>query len=527
MSNRVEGSAAFSKKNSAWRTLLLRTIALIFALLLGLYGLFAIDMARIISSPLFTPSSEIVAKRHATNQAANAGVSNEYTSEAWKHSGVWLYGLSQLTSDKHAYGDDSYFTYSMFHYAEMPKKNILMLSFHNVMGGLCMLFGALQFWPTFRKKFPRWHRCFGMIYMITAQLAMIGAAIYLYITPVKTIYDSFSFYIGLCLLAAIVTLSLWMSIYHLIRREYAQHQAFMAINFGALLTAPLLRYNWVLGGILFPEVSFNTANYWGAGILLPQCFIIGYLLLCVSRSLQQDRPQPLLTSRDVPAWRYGLVGILMAVLIAALLTTVYYFYIAPDLSHISHSSMFVPHGFAEIYRSVIVEQSSLRILFILSVVLSVVIGLAFLWNSFLDRQIKPIRQRKLAWGLVITGYAGSMILFIWAYQLGAPSVAILSGGTHAGLYGVLWLLFSSLLAIALYQHKQALITEWGLLTILISVSMPVFFWILHLLMWLPIPHEFAVQGQVFRLAADAGPALLLVGLVYTVYSQATLSKFAR
>lgn len=51
--------------------------------------------------------------------------------------------------------------------------------------------------------------------------------------------------------------------------------------------------------------------------------------------------------------------------------------------------------------------------------------------------------------------------------------------------------------------------------------------ILHFLMLLPIPEIFIQQGHVYRLAADAGPILLVFGLFYAAYSQATLSKFAR
>ena len=266
------------KSRMTWRSWLLKAVALVGALLLGIYGLLAIDMGRVNLSPAVGDAQQILAQRHEANRAADsAQYADPALQQAWQHSGLWLYGMSKITSSQHSYGDDSYFTYSMFHYAEMPKKNMLVLSFHNVMGGICMLFGALQFWPAFRKKYPRWHRSFGALYMVTAQLGMLAAMVYLSITPVKTIYDSFSFYIGLWLLAIVVTATLWLSIYHLKRGEYAQHQAYMAINFGALLTAPVLRYNWVLGGLLFPGVSFNTSNYWGAGILLPQCFIMGYL----------------------------------------------------------------------------------------------------------------------------------------------------------------------------------------------------------------------------------------------------------
>lgn len=514
---------------TGWKIWLLRSMAALGALLLGIYGLLAIDMGRVNISPVVGDAQQILAQRHEANSAADsAQLDNPALQQAWQHSGLWLYGMSKVMSNQHAYGQDSYFTYSMFHYAEMPEKNMLVLSFHNVMGGICMLFGALQFWPAFRKKYPRWHRGFGALYMVTAQLAMIAAMVYLSLTPVKTIYDSFSFYMGLWLLAIVVTVTLWLSIYHLKRGEYGQHQAYMAINFGALLTAPMLRYNWVLGGLLFPDVSFNTSNYWGAGILLPQCFILGYLLLCISRGLQKDRPQHLLKTIDtIPRWRYVLVSGLMASVLAAMLTTVYYVMLAPDIGLISQASSYIPAGLVQAYNQALMASDAVRLIFVVAMFAMGGLGILFLKAAFLHMQVQPKAQQVLAWGLVVSATILGVIQLLWAREMGPPTQTSLSAGTHAGLYGVLTLLFAGLLAYAASYKKTALIKEWGLLLVLISISLPVFFWILHGLMLLPIPQEFVLEGQVYRLAADAGPAFLLIGLFYAPYSQATLGKFAR
>lgn len=332
-------------KPSFLRTLALRLIALVLVVLLGFYGLLAIDMGRVNSAPIFGDQQKIAAERIATTAAVDAYRSDANTESAAKHSGIWLALMNKVTTPQYTYGSDSYFTDSLHHYAVMPKSNIAVLSLHNVLGGICMLFGAMQFWPAFRRHYPRWHRGFGMIYMVSVQAAMIMAGTYLYITPVAKIYDSFSFYVGLWALVVIVSASLWMSIYHLRRREIAQHQAYMAINFGALLTAPVLRYDWILFGAFFPHLTFNTVNYLAAGILLPQSFIFGYLLLCVTRSQQLDRP---VASKDLtkptPVWQKGLVATAGLAILVAILSVVDHFVIHAGLNNISNSQALILAG---------------------------------------------------------------------------------------------------------------------------------------------------------------------------------------
>jgi hypothetical protein len=505
----------------------LRLIALILVIMLGGYGLLAIDMGRVNSAPLFGDQQKLVAERTATTVAVDAHRSDRNTASAPEHSGLWLALMSKATSPQYTYGSDSYFTTSLYHYAVMPKPNMLILSLHNVLGGICMLFGAMQFWPAFRRNYPRWHRGFGLVYMISVQVAMIMAGIYLFITPVAVIYDSFSFAVGLWALVIIVTASLWMSIYHLLRREIGQHQAYMAINFGALLTAPILRYDWTLFGALFPHLSMNTVNYLTAGILLPQSIIIGYLLLCVTRGLQVTRPaNAKQTIKPIPKWQKGLVGAIVLTLLAGMLTVLDHFVLNPGLISIAQSQTMIPAGLLALDQQMIVQQVGLRILFVASTLLALLSMMGFVWLHFASRS-RPALGRTTALLMAGSSALSGLILLCWGWQLGAPSSAMLAGGTHAVMYGVIILLFSLLLSVALWRRHEALIKEWGLFLLGRVMATAVFYWLMALLAVLPIPHAFVVQGHVYRLAADAGPVLLIAMLLYSVYGQATQEKFSR
>jgi hypothetical protein len=510
-----------------------RALALTLVVLLGLYGLMAMDMGRVNSAPLFGNGQTLANDRMATTAAVEAGRHDRYTEQAWHQDGLWIALMSAVTSPRYAYGHDSYFSGSFVRYAQMPRTDMAILSAHNVLGGLCMLFGALQFWPAFRRRYPRWHRGFGAMYLVSCQLAMIGAAAYLSITPIASIYDSFSFYIGLWVLVIIATGSLWMSIYHLRRREIAQHQAYMAINFGALLTAPLLRYDWIVFGAVFPGLTFNTVNYLGAGILLPQAFVTGYFLLCINRSAQQTRPVS--RAQANPRLALALVALASVAALAGVATLVQHFLLAPGLARVAGSQVLIPAGMREIDHAVVVSAPLLRVLFVLGNSLALLAGALFLWLEFWPGPANTARGAAVAgrvrsWSvavLVLAAMTSSVILLHWGRQLGAPSPHTLAGGTHAVMYGALGLVFATLLAIARWRRREALVTEWVIFTTGVMLSTPVFYWLLGLLATLPVPAAFVAEGHVYRLAADAGPLAMILALLYAVYGTATREKFAR
>jgi hypothetical protein len=100
--------------------------------------------------------------------------------------------------------------------------------------------------------------------------------VYLVRTPIADIYDQLTFYIGLWGLAVGVTFSLWMAVISMLRKQIAQHQAWMCINYGMLLTAPIQRYGWLAFGAAAPELRQLEGNYAVTGVLVPLCVLIGY-----------------------------------------------------------------------------------------------------------------------------------------------------------------------------------------------------------------------------------------------------------
>ncbi|MBI2733360.1 MAG: DUF2306 domain-containing protein, partial [Aquabacterium sp.] len=172
----------------AW---LVRAIAVVLALAMLLYGVVAIDTG--VVNYKGAGNAEVAAKRIEMQRAAEAGDNSGSVAE---HSGIGFDFLRKHSSPQYSFGKEG-LSEPAIHYATMPKFNGITLSIHNALGGVCMLFGALQFWPAFRRRFPLWHRAFGGLYILAAQSAMIAAMIYLSRTAVVDIYDHLTFYVGL------------------------------------------------------------------------------------------------------------------------------------------------------------------------------------------------------------------------------------------------------------------------------------------------------------------------------------------
>lgn len=174
-------------------TWLLRALAVAMTISLMFYGLIAIDAG--IVNYRGAGSEEAIAKRLEMQANAESGRSIGSDQEITEHLGLMVTVLNKVTSPTYAFGKDG-LSEPALQYATMPKSNGIVLSVHNVLGGICMLFGAMQFWPAFRRRFPTWHRAFGGIYLVAAQAAMIASIIYL-APPVANIDDQLTFYLGL------------------------------------------------------------------------------------------------------------------------------------------------------------------------------------------------------------------------------------------------------------------------------------------------------------------------------------------
>lgn len=511
------------------RVWLLRAFAVAMALAMLLYGLAAIDAG--VVNYKGAGNVEVAAKRIEMQHAAEAGRSAGSPSDIAEHSSVMLGLLAQVSSPTYAYGKDG-LSEPLIHYATMPKANGIVLSVHNVLGGVCMLFGALQFWPAFRRRFPKWHRAFGAVYLLAAQSAMIAAMVYLVRTPVADIYDQLTFYIGLWGLAVGVTVSLWMAVYSMLRKQIAQHQAWMCLNYGMLLTAPIQRYGWLAFGITSPELRQLEGNYAVTGVLVPLCVLIGYGLFTINRWLQAERSK---ASQDKISQTFATHARLgralawpgMLVLLAACVTTVQYLLLAPSLGQAPQAAALIPAGVIQMADTVIAGHATSRWLFAAASVLGLLGGVQLIWAAFIRRQPASRFMGAGVGALVAGGSVAGAVLLGWGLQMGMPSFATISGGALAVFGGSMTLLFSALLAMAWRQGHAAWVKEWALFVIACLVATPSFYWSLPLFGSMGFDPAFVQTGHVYRLASYGQWMLLIGAFVYAAYSQATHSKLAR
>lgn len=510
-----------------FKRLLLQGLALLLAFAMGLYGVVALDTGYVNFKG--TGNAEVVAQRLELRRAAETGVPNAATTNIAEHSGIGLLGLAFATSPRYAYGAQG-LNEPLVHYAEMPAPNGYALALHNTMGGLLMLFGALQFWPALRRRYPRWHRAFGMVYVGAATIGMFAAITYLVLTPVSRIYDNFTFAVGLWFLAIGVLSSVGLSMFHLRRREIAQHQAYMAISYGFLLTAPLQRYMWLLMGVWYPEMRQLEANYAVTAWLIPFSLLAGYSLFTLNRFFQARKPAAILerTAQAFPrlnALGQTLVWGLLPLMALAVLATLQHFLLAPGLvRYVGSDSHLIPAGVLALDQQVIGNGLPGRLLFAGATCTGLVLGALLLWQSFLNqRAIRP----GLGWGLACCAAVVGLVMGYWGLAMGRPSFATLAGGATWLCGAVISLALAGLLAWALQAREMNWVREWSLFIVLVLLGVPSFYLAFPLATHLGVPAEYVEAGHVYRLASYGQWFLLIPAFLYSVYGRATEERFAR
>lgn len=523
----LERAAKDSPAPSAWRARLRGALALLLVLVFAFYGFLAIEESWASRKFLRADNhAAAVALRDAAD--AGADVLNSGQVEAASMP-LWFRLMAERTRASFSFGSDSLMTTAV-HYTQMPVLNKVTISFHMLLGGLCMLLGGSQFWPAFRRRFPRLHRAFGLVFVVTAQGAMILSAVYLWHSNPDEIYGGFTFYVGLWVLAIGVTLALWLAMFHIWRREIAQHQAWMGIAYGFLLTAPLLRYDWTLIGMLFPGASMNEANYAGMMLLIPQSFLFGYGLVCLNRWLSRERakPQPLpfgdAARAALPYW-WPAVSLLFVAL--AGLTVVHYL-VAPGLAGSALARVLVPASVVANDSRVFGTVSAASAGFALLVTGALLLAPVFLYNAFRlvpGGMLTPALRRQ---GLVLAaiGAAVSLLALRFAGAVGAPSHATLSGGTTYWLMGVAGLVFSLLLAQAAWRQRLALVKEWGVMLLLTVATAPLFYLMLAVISLFDLTAPHLAAGHGYMLAAGFAPGFLLFGFIYAIYGSASRERVA-
>ncbi len=523
--NSVNNALAASATSSRFKTWALRGLAMMFALGMGLYGLVAINSGYVNFKGSGNP--EVVAQRLEMRHSLEAGQASQALPSALEHTGVYLALLAATTSPDYAYGGQG-LSEALVHYAEMPTGQGYVLSLHNVMGGLLMTFGALQFWPALRRRYPRWHRAFGMVYVGAAVVGMLAAMTYLVLSPTAKVYDEFTFVVGLWLLAIGVLSSIAMSMYHLRRREIAQHQAYMALSYGFLLTAPLQRYGWMLIGIWQPEARQLEGNFAVTAWLIPFSFLVGYGVFTANRLLQERKPaalfeRSLLAFPRTQALGRSLSWTLLPALALGIATLLQHFLLSPGLASYVGDSGSIPAGVVALDQAVIGSHLASRLLVVLACGGGLGLGLLLIWRGFLQQQTVGAG---LGWGLVACATVAGLVMAYWGWAMGLPSFATLAGGANWLCGAFICLGLAMALAWALRAREAAWVREWSLFIVLALLGVPAFY-LLFPLFGLITPQGYVESGHLFRLASYGQWFLLIPAFVYSVYSRATQERFAR
>lgn len=508
------------------RRRLLGGLALVLALGTLLYGVLAIDAG--LSNWAASGNRALTAERQALMAGAEdaaQGQERATSEEAARLRYRTLEILARFAPERYVYGRDGLME-TLIHYGEMPRLNAAVLATHNTLAGLCMLFAAFQFWPRLRRLAPAWHRRFGMLYVGGIQTAMLAAMTYLLLTPVAHIYDQMTFAWMLWFLALGVTASLWMAMAQLWRGNIAQHMGYLTLNFGLLLTAPVLRGGWLVMGMVNPAARQIESNFAINGILIPASFLIGYALFVINRMMQPTRAQaPLLT--QVRPWPLAVRGLILLLAIVAFWTMLRYGLLRPGIAALGLPEQTVPAGVLALDASVYVDQPLMRWLFTGAVLGGIALATRALMRRASGQHGSAWLQGADRWGLVVFAAVAGVVQLGWAEAMGLPSFATLTGGGTALFGGMVTLGFAALLALAAQRDWDDWADEWGAFALACLLATPVYALVQPWFGGLDVHPAFREAGHLFRLAGIAQWLVLLVPFLFAIHGRATRRRLAR
>lgn len=141
--------------------------------------------------------------------------------------------------------------------------HLLSMAFHTLTGALLMGLGPYLLWSRPRRRIRR-HVVAGRLYLATALASMTGALVFLVNEPLTAAFTGPVFALGLwAMLVGTVSSALlgWVAA---LRHQIRLHVLWVCLNYGFLMSAPLLRLEWGLFGALgvgetLEEVSPQSA----------------------------------------------------------------------------------------------------------------------------------------------------------------------------------------------------------------------------------------------------------------------------
>nr|WP_225443499.1 DUF2306 domain-containing protein [Lolliginicoccus lacisalsi] len=216
---------------------------------------------------------------------------------------LWISAFSQVVGESRATGPGSVEHEQAAAYAA----NRIALLLHTTTGGLAILLAIAQFSTRLRARHLVLHRATGRVFAGLVLISMITSMIYLVRVGPAGTFDGPAFHLQLWFLA-IGTLAATIAAVVAIRaRQLWMHQSLMAYAFALLLTAPLLRVQYMLYGALDPAYSQELTNMMGA-IVLGFAAVTGAILASRHFSTPGKAPVAAVGRIDQVAWASSLLG---------------------------------------------------------------------------------------------------------------------------------------------------------------------------------------------------------------------------
>ena len=185
--------------------------------------------------------------------------------------------LAFLTSESFVYGPGS--ALAGF---ELPYRSaVSRIDSHMALGGLALGLGALQFVHALRRRYPIAHRAMGLVVWLAMAASLASAMAFLLTVPLHTGKAGAAFQVGLWALDLLTAFLLAQAILAALSRDHRSHMVWMALTYAALLTAPVLRFDWWVMG-RFTSFEGAPANLVTGVVVLMQTMLLMGLWLTFS-----------------------------------------------------------------------------------------------------------------------------------------------------------------------------------------------------------------------------------------------------
>ncbi|WP_196781979.1 DUF2306 domain-containing protein [Acinetobacter shaoyimingii] len=451
-------------------------------------------------------------------------VEQDPTLENMKPFGMELWGLSKMT-------EPSRFTESKLlqhgvYYTTMSTCNKILMLIHVLLGSFCMLLGSFQFWPSFRKKHMKVHRTIGAIYLISVPIAVVTSLLYLANTAPHHIYDHLVAWIALWVFGILSLVSISMAVLALKKKRIFEHQAWMAASFACLMVAPMLRWDWALLAIIFPEIDQETLNLVTMGIMLPETILIGYGLIVINRQylrpMKQRKPHAF-AERAVQKF-HTLQPVLYVLAFCSIAANFYYFSLNNGLAGLSFAEKLLPTALIQREHTLLSSSSLLNVSLVLCTGTALLLGL-YIFNHLLKKSAQnSLTRQEIALSQILAIFAGiaGVIAVYLGWNIGlAPQNLIFSGGTMYSVYGALIFIFAIAFLMATHRQNVAYMKETLVFLMSLLPFTSIFLLTLFILSFFHLPPDYLDAGQGFVIPVGFSTALLFLAFSYVIFGQAT------